>query len=331
MVMNEDCEYVGRVLPYSRKNIKIQCKCGLDHFIAFLGKLKSLGLYDSSLIILQADHGAGKAVKMENSRGPEKKDYIEEIVGSAVPLLAVKQPHSKGTLKVSNAQVMLTDLPATITEILDVKEDFPGKSVFKIDPKKNRTRRYYNYKWLRKHWQADFFSRLDEYVINGSVFDKTSWHLGRIFNPPGQNSYETEEIDFGTENAYRFMLSGWSSAESDKESGLTFTWALGNSSSILMSLPKNEAVRLEANLKTLRFSKPQRMSIRVDQKTIGTWEISPSWHWEKHSVTIEADKDRSEVSVIQFTFSQHLTEGKDLRPLAVLFDSITLHKLESVN
>ena len=331
MVMNEDCEYVGRVLPYSRKNIKIQCKCGLDHFIAFLEKLKSLGLYDSSLIILQADHGAGKAVKMEDGCGQEKERYIEELVGSAIPLLAIKQPHSKGTLKVSNAQATLTDLPATIMEILDVKEDFPGKSVFKIDPKKNRERRYYNYKWLRKHWQADFFSRLDEYVINGSVFDKASWRLGKIFNPPGQNSYETGEIDFGTENAYRFLLSGWSSAESDRESGLTFTWALGNSSSILMSLPKNEAVRLEANLKTLRFSKPQRISIRVDQQTIGTWEISPSWHWEKHSIIIGADKDRSEVSVIEFIFSQHHTEGKDLRPLAVLFDSITLHKLESVN
>ena len=331
MVMNEDCEYAGKVLPYTRKNIKIQCKCGLDHFIAFLEKLKSLGLYDNSLIILQADHGAGKAVKMENSRGQEKEDYIEAIVGSAVPLLAIKQPHSKGTLKVSNAQAMLTDLPATITEILDIKEDFPGKSVFKIDPKKNRERRYYSYKWLRKHWQADFFSRLDEYVINGSVFDKSSWRLGRIFNPPGQSSYETGEIDFGTEDAYRYLLSGWSGAERDKKSGLTFTWALGNASSILLSLPKNRAVRLEANLKTLPFNKPQRISIKVDEKAVGTWDVSPSWHWEKHSVTIETDKDRSEVSVIQFTFSQHLTEGKDLRPLAVLFDSITLHKLESVN
>jgi len=58
VVMNGNCEYTGKVLPRSKENLKKQCKCALDRFIEFLEKIKSLGIYSNSLIILQADHGA---------------------------------------------------------------------------------------------------------------------------------------------------------------------------------------------------------------------------------------------------------------------------------
>lgn len=328
MVMNQDCEYAGKVLEYSRSNHKRQCKCGLDHFIAFLAKLKSTGYYDNSLIILQADHGAAMRVKMKGHGELKDRDHIENIAGSALPLLAIKLPNAVGPLAVSSAQVMLTDLPATIAAALSIKENFPGRSVFEINPKIVRERRYYHYKWLHEHWQADFFPRLDEYVLKGSTFEKSSWRLARILNDPGQSSYKTTLIKFGTPESHRFLLGGWSSDESDSQSGLTFNWALGSAASILLSLSKTEKVRMVANVKTITFGKPQTVTIKIDKKIVGTWVISQNWQWEKHKITIEPNKDRPDISVIEFAFSQYRDpKGEELRPLAVLFESITLEEL----
>jgi hypothetical protein len=51
-------------------------------------------------------------------------------------------------------------------------------------------------------------------------------------------------------------------------------------------------VVLTANVKTLKFVKPQRVSIKVDGKEIGMWEIGSAWKWEKHSIVIEPDEHR---------------------------------------
>ena len=137
----------------------------------------------------------------------------------------------------------------------------------------------------------------------------------------------TKKIDFGTPSASEFLLDGWSSDEKDSKEGLTFNWALGNSASVLLSLPKDEVVVLTANVKTLKFVKPQRVTIKVDGKEIGMWEIGSAWKWEKHSIVIEPDEHRPDVSVVDFVFSEYYEPDERItRPLAVLFESITLNK-----
>jgi len=148
IVVNKDCEYAGK-LPATEENTKIQAKCCLDNFITFVDKLKEKGIYDSSLIILQADHGHGQKIKMINgdSPGDEARSHndrsLSEIAGSALALLAVKPPHSKGKLQTSGAQVSLTDIPATIGYFIDLNEKFNGRSVFEVNPDEERERRFH--------------------------------------------------------------------------------------------------------------------------------------------------------------------------------------------
>jgi hypothetical protein len=327
VVINADCEYAGKVLQTCPENLKIQCKCALDDFIEFLEKIKSLRIYDNSLIILQADTGAGAGVDIWNTHKEVNEHYIANVVGSALPLMAIKPPHDKGPLKISKAQVMLTDTPATISAIMKLGEKFPGRSVFKIDPEEERERRYYHYKWLHNRWQAGFFPRLDEYIIKGSVFDRSSWRLGGIkfFK---HALFRAEIIDFGTDKGFDFLLEGWGYNESSTEEGCTFNWALGRSSTILLSLPK-EAVCLTANMKPYLFNKPQSITISVDGKVSGIWNLSNRWEWQKRSIVIKPDQHRPDISVIEFMFSQYRdTVGKDKRPLAVLFESITISEFK---
>jgi hypothetical protein len=182
-IVNEDCEYSGKVLGWNRKNIKIQQKCALEHFMEFLNKLKLMGIYESSLIIVHADHGAGARIKMRNMYKLLNRDSIfinkkefTRIVGAVLPLMAIKPPYSKGALKISKAQVALTDIPATISSILYLNETFNGKSVFEIGPNEVRERKYY-YCTKNQDFSDGFYNCLYEYNIKGSVFDGTSWRL----------------------------------------------------------------------------------------------------------------------------------------------------------
>ena len=332
LVMNADCEYVGKVLPFTRENLKIQLACGLDSAIEFFQRLKSFGIYDSSLIILQADHGGGMKVQLKSvdEKGGSTSFInsidLTRIVGSALPLLAIKPPYSKGPLKISEAPAMLTDIPATISSVLKLNEEFPGISVFKIDPQGVRERRTYYYKWRAENWQDEYFNRMDEYIIKGSVFDEASWRPGSTSYPPGKGVFgtcTTTKIDFGTTESDRFKRFGWGGNESSKGRH-SFNWALGYSASILVSLPKDKPVVLIANIGTYPFDEPQHVTIKVDGKERGNWELRVPWHLSKHSIVIPPNKDRPDVSVIEFGFSRHRIPEGDKRPVAVMFESITL-------
>lgn len=190
IVVNRHCEFAGHALPKTRANKKTQCKCSLDHVIEFLNKLKLMGIYDSSLLILSADTGDGIKVNLKNRGYQIDGDEINSIkgfaniVGSALPLMAIKPPNGKGPLKISRAQTMLSHIPATVSSILHLNAGFPGQPAFEVSPDQLQERRFYYYKWRHKNWQDDYFDRMDEFIIRGSVFDTTSWQKGLTFYPP---------------------------------------------------------------------------------------------------------------------------------------------------
>jgi len=193
----------------------------------------------------------------------------------------------------------------------------------RLYPNEIRERKFYYYEWQHKNWQSQYLDYLTEFIIKGSVFDKTSWRLGPTYHSPKRISYKTEKIDFGTDKALQFFRFGWSDNEISTE-GETFNWAVGNSASLFLSLPKDKAVVLTANIQSLSFDKPQVIIIKVDSRKIGTWELTPAWKLEKHSIVIEPDKDRPDMSIVEFNFSQYRQPTGDPRTLAVAFESITL-------
>lgn len=319
--VNKDCKYAGKVLPWTRENVRNISRCSLDHVIVFLNKLKSLGIYESSFIIISADHGRGIDVKLRNIERPlNGYSNLPRIVGFAMPLMLVKLPNSKKPLQISKAQVELTDLPATINSILNLNEEFNGRSFYSIDPNEIRKRNFFYYESGRQNYQSSFLTHLDEFIIEGSVIDRMSWHLSSIYHSP-KKSYKTQKIDFGTNEAHPFLLRGWSHNIKSKK-GYTYNWALGSSSSIYLSLPKNEAVIMTANIRSHQFPKPQNIRIKLDEKEIGHWKLHPPWILAKHSVVIKPDENRADVSVLEFVFSQHLSPEQ--HRLAVMFESITL-------
>ena len=325
LVMSMDCNYAGKSLPYTRENIKTQSRCTLNHLIETLDELRSVGIYDKSLIIVHGDHGNKIPLNNRNSKERLGETGFEKIMGVALPLMLIKPPHNNGALRTSNAQVMLTDIPATISSILDIDEEFPGCSVLEVDPKQDRERRFYYHDWDQHSWRNSYFSKFVEYLIHGSVFEIDSWQLGATTY---DREIMVEKIDFGSEGIWSFLADGWSTREKS-EDGTTYNWALGKSATLVLSLSKKNKVRLTANVKPYVSAKPQRVTIKVDGKMIGIWVLANHWEWQEHSVVIEPDMDRPDLSIIEFGFSHFReSEMQEKRPLAVLFESITLDEIK---
>jgi hypothetical protein len=340
-VVNENCEYAGKVLTKNRKNVKGQARCGLNHILKFFDKLKKLGIYDSSVILLNADHGYFKLkdlrkwpkLKKENL----KLDYdclteseFSRVQGSALSLMAIKLPNSKGYLKTSRAQTELTDIPATICAILNLEEKFNGRSVYGISPNEMRERRFYYYPKVQSV-PDKYFDSLSEYIIKGSVFDRASWRRGITFFPNKKLSYLTSKIDFGSEESSKFLRYGWLRKIMKTKDGVPYRQTIGNSASMFLSLPKNKAVLLSANIKVLRLNEPQVVNIRVDNVEIGHWVISKKNRWDKHNLLIEPVSLRADVSIIDFHFSGYKNSEDGGKNFSVKFESISIKELPLLN
>lgn len=332
IVVNADCEFTGEVLSATRENVMNQCNCSLNQIIEFFEKMKIMNIYDSALIILHADHGAGQNIAMKNfnydetSKIPIPIKDLSSIAGSALPLLAIKPPYQNGALKTVSSQAMLTDIPATISSLIDLEERFDGVSVFDLSVGKKRDRKFYYYKWKQENWQDEYFQRLDEFIIRGSVYDINSWIIGEAFYQPEKRLYETKKIDFGKKGYDLFKRYGWGGDEVFPNCGCSFNWALGNSASIILTLPKKEPIILSANIASYPFEKPQEIIIKVDGKIKGKWEIKADMKFVQCNILIEPEKNRPHVNIVEFIFSQHYASDKDKRPLAVAFESVTIEK-----
>jgi Sulfatase len=189
MLVDENCQYAGEI-PSSRENIKIQATCVLHQIVRFLDQLKSAGIYDSSLIIIQSDHGQGHDIAWTNPHGAGEKIApigsagLSVIAGSALALVLIKPPQDTDAFRVSPAQVSLTDLPATVNSLLGIDEDFGGRSMFEVSPDEVRERRFLYHEWGQDDWKKSFFPRLDEFVVRGSAYDIDSWRLDKTYLPP---------------------------------------------------------------------------------------------------------------------------------------------------
>lgn len=188
-VVDKNCEYV-EFAEGTEEDVKMQLQCSLDDVIEFLNKLKILNIYDSSLIILNADHGNRLLVDMENidktteTDFKKSKDSFRRMVGSALPLMAIKRPYAKGILKISGIQATLSDIPATIGSVLGITENLPGRSVFQIGQDEERERIFHDYVWRHKYWKSDYFPYFQEYTIKGPLLERDSWRLSLTRNAP---------------------------------------------------------------------------------------------------------------------------------------------------
>lgn len=184
-VANEQCEYDGRK-PTTRPHVTVQARCGLSQVVAILERMKALEIYDDSLIILMADHGAWvPATGYDNTSNANGLGPNPIIAGMAVPVLAIKPPGARGELHVSSAPTTIADVPKTIASLMRINVDFDGRNTFEIADDEQRKRTFFSYVYGENGKNPGYLHPMREFEILGSPFDYGSWQRQKLHHPKG--------------------------------------------------------------------------------------------------------------------------------------------------
>lgn len=179
-----DCEFEG-VVDTSRETVTDQSTCGLRRVLAVLERMRELGIYDDTLVVLMADHGAWVAAErylrnLDQHDGPKAS-----MAALAVPLLAIKPPRSTGPLRTSSAPTDIGDVATTVATLMDFEAALPGRNVFELEEDDERVRYFYNYAYGDNHKKKGYLYTMLEYRVDGNPFDAASWRRTRRFRPGG--------------------------------------------------------------------------------------------------------------------------------------------------
>jgi len=207
-VSNLACEG-QKHLEQNFENYKVQARCVLSLVSTFLKQLKNIGLFDSSLIIIHADHGFQYPVKIVTGtrRGlPESVGPVKEItpraslVGRATALLAIKFPNNNNNMQLSSLPTSTLDISSTILAFSGTTSTLGRNNLFMPETGDFGPRKY------------------GGYIINTPATATTSWYI----SPPEKKKTLTHNytfgdvIDFsGLGNAEQYSVKGWSWASVD--------------------------------------------------------------------------------------------------------------------
>lgn len=295
----------GRVLPNTRENYVNEARPMVGLLARFLERLKSMGVYDESLVIFQSDHGGGFEPEYMPTR----------LLG----LLAIKPPGSRGALRRSPLQTSVADVASTVLEHagLEQIEGF-GPTVGSLAPG-DRQRRFV---FLQN-------GKLNEVKISGSVTDPAS------FGPVEQIETVERSLTYqpGTRvqaglvgEAGRYLGRGWSSPHD------RLVWNHGHEATLQLELPPVDrdlvlSMEFIPNVDADKHPK-QRIGVEVNGRSAGEWVAR-----EKRRIQIEAsvpmawlDRPVTEIRLIlpDAASPAELGTGGDRRDLAVALMAFSL-------
>ncbi|MBP7569953.1 MAG: sulfatase-like hydrolase/transferase [Acidobacteria bacterium] len=199
VVLDSSCTFVGQQ-PLTRATFAGQAACALTHVRGFLDRLRALGVYDSSAILLTADHGWA----LDRPDHPLRDiltpgGRLDRMASEAMPLLAVKLPGAEGPLRTSHAPTAITDVPATIAAVAGgPPQPLPGQPVFEIDAGAPRPRTFTMHSWTNADWQRPYFDALLVFDVNGRALDRDAWSFRQaILDPTSHRDVVSERLEVG--------------------------------------------------------------------------------------------------------------------------------------
>ena len=134
------------VAAYRRLLLQI---AALDRWLGnLIGRLKSEGLFDRSLIVITADHGVSFTPGWGRRDAPPAENLDENIL--PVPLMIKAPGQQEGVVSARNAETV--DIIPTLADLLDRPLTWPVDGVSLLgEPKPPGKRAWYKYKEFREH------------------------------------------------------------------------------------------------------------------------------------------------------------------------------------
>jgi len=118
----------------------------LNNLAEFVDRLKLLGIYDNSTVIISGDHGYNILKEFSERSLPASAAYLREplaqkMKGQYDVAIMIKPPHAAGALQRTDAAVVLTDLRKTVNELMKPGSggNLPGTNILQQNLPTERT------------------------------------------------------------------------------------------------------------------------------------------------------------------------------------------------
>lgn len=298
-LMNEQCEYT-RIQTADFETMKPQTLCMMRIMFRLFDRMRELGIYDKTNIIIFADHGRRLVDYAERyleqrrfgKLGPKPVySYIEgQLIASARPLLMVKKAGATEPFRQSNAPTHYTDIIPTI-EAMNGLAPRPGRrTVFDIKEDEQREREfiYYHYNARGKDYQ----DRLIRYRVNGPGLDPKSWtRLDEDMRAPGLDFARTE-ITMGKADERYFEYDGWLVGSWMKRDRIYRNFAVAEGPATMEIAFKTPGAKtLTLTMKADESLLDQSVTMLLDGTEVGTLELEkPLNSFRPYEVKIPAER-----------------------------------------
>ncbi|MBX7143994.1 MAG: LTA synthase family protein [Oligoflexia bacterium] len=166
---NASCEFLPAKAPSSQRNYLGQARCALLLVERLFATWKRLGIFDSSTIIVLADHGAQAGF----TQLARTKDYPRLV--KALPLLLVKPANSNKDLHTSRAPAHLIDVATTAATLAGIESRFPGRILGELKEDESRQRSFSYYSWKDHMWSGESLPPTTRYSTTGDAWDFRTW------------------------------------------------------------------------------------------------------------------------------------------------------------
>ena len=168
-----------------------QMKCASKLVLAFLDRLRELGIYDSSAIVIASDHGISYP-----KSGGSLNFATKHMLARALPVLLIKAPASSANFRISQAPAQLADIPATLADMVyQDQKTFSGSSLLRMKENQSRIRSF-NYFIGAGQSKKEYLNAMFQYKVEGDALEVASWVFEDTVMPPSH--YDGERVQFGT-------------------------------------------------------------------------------------------------------------------------------------
>jgi hypothetical protein len=268
-------------LPDSQEGYDTQAAASMRIVREFLEELQGNGIYDSSTIVIAADHGvwfnSSYRLPSEHQGADPRPDTVgHHIISAGLPLVLIKAAGTQEPFTINDAPVELSDLPATLAELVLPGSTFPGRSMYSIDPGEIRERRHYYYDF--EGWNRRYLPTLNEYVINGFSWNPKSWTQSENSFARADRTATAQDLNlgewfaFGADEAVTDVCGiGWGNPEAHH------IWS--SETNVRLNIPLLEPQTVILSLDILPFvregiSPVQNVIITSNGVRVGKWQAT---------------------------------------------------------
>ena len=316
----ENCAYVG-TQKENYENIRAQVTCTLLQLERLVQKLKQLGIYDETMIIMHSDHGNPWLTPSLNSVGDAV--ILPRVSGGANPAILVKPPKTQGPLRFSRAPVSIGDVPATINDAFGLDGQFPGIPMFSLNETSERERVFLWYE-LEPGGPGEAvleaLPNVVRYRIRGDLFSRESW----ILPSPSHLEEAPAALTMDHPRFSRFAL-GFSTLWDQERPK---RWVEGALARAYLSFPTEGRAQLVFDTYIPRSITGQSMEVSVNNLIVAKLDEQDLAGSKRHVTPLPHDLPRRKVNAIDFAMGKAAKLGNDNRLLSVVFAYVGLEPLE---